>query len=445
MAYVQNQQDEDNNQLNAGQSGNAGTGSSPQAPAQQGTNRFGNLQSILQKNQNAPNVASKVGQNVQQNQQEQSQDAQQTQQNIGPGMQYDQNQLNQNIEQKNWGQLGQTLNTNYAGPKQGSIDVSAQNQGRTMQQAGALGSQTGQQQLLKQMYGKSDYTRGENRLDSFLQNRNTDFQVASANARNQARQLERQTNQGNAALNQLAGTTEQGIENTKTQTRQGLSGYNENVQTKTNQMVDAERAREQQLRENEARIKNDLATGNVEKDVLDQLGFNPDTDYTYGVNLGDFVKTQGGGASAANVISRYEADRFNNINQLLGNGGPSYDLNQAGTFQQATNMFDRQGLANAIAGGRQSYQSALSPVEGGLNAAKDIVRLTQERDAAIARGDGNAVRAAQNEIAQKYSGAVNNGTTRSDWAAANLQTKAGQFDKLKQQLDSQYLKKIGVK
>lgn len=453
MAFLQQPKPNDpNNQQNpvggapvltSGGSGVSAGGQQNTTGGQTGSgNQFSNLQKLMNLNQNAPNTAAKVGQNVQQGQQTVQNNVSQNTQNIGQAYNYDPNKMANQVNNNEFDGLKQQLATTYEGPKAGSINVGPQNLGQVGQQTAALGSQAGQQQLLQQQYGKSDYTRGQQRLDSFLQSRNGDFQQQAAMARNQGKQLQQSAANQNQALNQKAASTEKQTTEGVAGLRQGLGNTGQKFQTDAQTAADAANQQDQLLQAKVTNEKNDIANGSASAETLAKLGYNP-ANYTFGVNLGDYIGYKGNAANANNIMSKDNYNRFKNINQLLGNDNSQYQDDLAGTYQQGEQTFDALGATKAMTAGQNAYDNAMAPQRGELETAQKIMELANQRNYG---GDaGKGFNYYQNEIAKLAPGAVTNGYTRNDWVSSNLQSKQAAFNAIKAQLESQYLKKVGVK
>jgi hypothetical protein len=455
MAYVD--PNNDPNSLSGGsnnepsqpaQSGGSGfAGGGAQSKTNQPSNQFSNLQSLMNLNQHAPNTASNVNQNVQQGQQTQSQNANQATQNIGQAYNFDSKDMNNKIQGNDFSGLKQQLATTYQGPQAGTIDTGPSNLNQIDQQTKALGTQGGQQALLQQQYGRSDYSQGQQKLDNFLQGRNGQFQQDAAQARNQGAQLDQNVANQNQALNQQAGNTAtqtaQGVNNLKT----GLSGFNTNLQTTTNDLVNQNSAADQAVATQTAKMKADLANGLATQDTMNNLGYDPNQ-YTYGADLTGYISNTGGNGNFANTIGRDDANRFNNINQLLGDTSPALDLNTAGTYQKEATAYDKTGAQNAIQGGLNSYNAALAPQQQQVNDANNIYNLENVRNNGLAGTNGynrdQAMQAIQ-QLQQNYGGSQGGDYgQQTGWAIANRQTQNQKFKQLQDQLSSQYMKKIGV-
>lgn len=454
MAYLAQDNQNDPNSLTGGsdnQSGGTSAPSSSGGPANTASgapkagNQFSNLQSLMNLNQHAPNAAANVNQNVQQGQQQQQASSNQANQNIGQAFNYNANDMNSKIQNNDFSGLKSQLATTYQGPQAGTIDTGPSNLSQIDAQTKALGSTSGQQALLQSQYGRSNYTAGQQNLDNFLQGRNGQFQQDAAAARTQGANLDQNVANQNQALNQKAGQTaqqtQQGVNNLQT----GLSGWNTNLQNTTNSAVTADQTADQKVADQTAKIKSDLANGVATQDTLNNLKWDPNAT-TYGADFSKFVNTTGGNANFANVISNPDANRFNNINQLLGSTSPALDLNTAGTYKNEATAYDTAGLGNAVQAQQNAYNAALAPAQGNLDSANNIWNLMVTRDHGVAGGSLTPeAQAAADSLKANYGGALGGDWgQQTAWAQANQQTSQQKFNELQNQLSSQYMKKIGV-
>lgn len=414
-------------------------------------NQFSNLQKIMA-NSGGLNTAGQVQQQVNQSGQAQQQATQQANQNIGQHASFNAGDVQNQVAQGNWGALGNKINAQYTGPQAGSINVADRNVQKNLQSGQMLGSNAGQQQLLREQYGKgTEYTAGQNRYDNMLQNQNKDFQVQAAQTANAAKKQAQQADQANLALNQKAAGVEKTTREAAQNTRAELSNINQGITADVQSQVDAANKADQSVMDQASKIRNDIASGKVDAATLEAMGLSPDA-ITYGADLSKFINTQGGHANFNNMMNQDQFNKFSNISQLLG-AQTGLDPSMVGGYQQASNMFDREGIAAAIAQGKQSYEDSFAAQRNALTGAQELDRKLWE----IARMgpiDGKTGLPQDPQALAAYYGVANQyGLNRGggllkamEWSRGdNLAKAQDAFDKAKAISDSQYLTRLGVK
>lgn len=445
------------NTSNPSQSGQGGGSNAPTVssynPNQQKGSGYTNIQRIVQANQ-GNQLGQAVGSGIQQagsalksnlgNAQNQfQQQTAQNQANTAGNQQVVQNVLgsaenyiptgnnDQNAQQG--AKFQQLISGQYLGPNQLQNAQQLQGQAANVNQMGqALGTSGGRAGLLQQFVGNPQYSRGQQTLDTLLLGQQNNSQ-ALANARQSTAGLGNQV-QGAIQGAQAQGQEQSGLaksfgQNVQNQFGQRVSDINTGLQ---NQATTAQTQRDAQYQQ---QLK-DLQSGNITQQEADQLGLTNGQQVTGDIlqNAGNFVTQNADKASAQNVASTQDYSRLNALRQLAGQSAPQTAQDTLGQYSgqdQLAGKFageqafaqDQSGFTNALQGQMANYNAQINPALQGQQNAQKIADLVKQRDAANTLGGlGGQIQAnnIQNQIAALAPGAVNNGTTRTDWANSNL-------------------------
>lgn len=433
--------------------------------AQKRGSGYTNIQRVVQANQPqqlAQAVAGNVQRGTQQAQQQVQQAGQQFQQQAAAN-QFDtannqqlvQNVLadptqfiaqdNNNPNSAQGSLFSRLMSGQYAGPQglQNQADLDAQVGG--VQQLGrALGSAGGQMGLLQRTVGGPQYQQGQQRLDQLI--------LSQA----QSPEL-REARQKAMALGNILGRQEAGAQEFGQELANRAQGFGKDVQQQFGQAVTTQDAalQEQAKQAQESRdalykkTLEDLQSGKITQEQADLLGLGAGTQVTGNLlqNIGQYLSKNPEQATAQNVASNQDYARLDALRKLAGSYSPeeaqkvlgqySGQNEQAGRFQAGGDFkADKEGFQNILGSQMQEYQAKLAPVQGSLDAAKEIYSLTQKRDQYQTMDP--RWHQAQQEIAKKYPGAVTNGYTRPDWAAGLLQSAQKKYNDTQASLTSAY-------
>lgn len=337
------------------------------------------------------------------------------------------------------GKFQQLISGQYAGPTQLGNADQLQGQVGDANQLAQLGSTTGgQQALLQRFVGNPQYTQGQQAFDQALlgQTGGNSLQQARAQALQLQSKLDRST----------TGAQEQGIEQgnraqgfgqqVQGQFGQAVSGLDTGLQQQATQAQSARDAQYQQT------LK-DLQSGNITQEQADLIGLGDQTEVTgdFLKNIGNYVTENTNKATAQNIAGTQDYAKINALQQLGGQYSPqdaqkilgqySGQDAQAGKFASEKGVLaDTQGLQGARTAQYNQYHQQLAPAQQGLTGANEILSLVKQRDAAMGPGGmpSPQAMAIQQQIAQKYPGAVNGGWTRSDWAQGLQQSAQKKYN-----------------
>lgn len=351
----------------------------------------------------------------------------------------------------------QLISGQYQGPTSLQNTDALQQQAANVGQLGtALNTAGGRMGVLQRFVGGPQYTSGQQTLDSLLLGQGGGQNIA--NARQSIAGLPGQINQA------VTGAQEQGKEQQSGATQFGqqvqgqfgqkVSDINTGLQTAATTAQTAKDAAYQ-------KAISDMQSGNMTQDEANMLGVTNGMQVTGDTlqNINQFVTEDPTKASAQNIASTQDYATLDALRQLAGQnasadaqatlGTYSGQNAQGGTFAAApAEKVDQTGFASAMNAQNQAYQQALSPTQSARDAAQEISNLVNQRDQASGKdlqlqqqiaqlGQNDPQRAAlqqqlqqvaqqesdaQQTINQKYPGASTGGSTRTDWANANLAT-----------------------
>lgn len=239
---------------------------------------------------------------------------------------------------------------NYAGPRgledTGEAYTRATGATQNAQKAAELsGSESGQQALLQNYYGRPDYTRGQTNLDQFLVQNDESAKPKFANVQQRGQQLGGQFATLKQQLAGQAQTAADATNATKQRVQQEFLGEQGAI------------AKQRAAFEEQARLANEQAAAGVQgvsqgKAPVDSLkGLT-----TYGTDLSRFFTAQQ--ANASNVVNADQAEDFNALNQLLQQQN-NLDPSQAGQFNAANPYQFDQSAYNQFAGQQDQFYNSL--------------------------------------------------------------------------------------
>jgi hypothetical protein len=378
-----------------GASGNSGAqgASSPNAPTSSGS--FQNLQNYLSANQNYVNQGGLASQ-LSGDYNKQAQGLQNNIQNAGNSW-YSANsskdvnpdQANQYVSNaltdptsfaKDSGNVSQFQNylnaqNNYTAPGQFDPNQLYQNQVQNYQASTSnLGSQSGRQAALQQMYNNPYYTQGKSNLDNLILSKGV-----NANGVNQLQQLQQNTQGYNQNLQNAYNTNNNNINNSIAQYGQDAQAVQANTQDALGGSItglyDQYANNLPTLTANRQSAydiaRNTLGQGNVTQDMVSKFGINPGQ-ALYGIDPTQYLTMNTSTPTVQNTISSSDQDKMNAYNQLAGNaltGTSASDLaalqnnKQAGTFDSTPYTFNTGGFNNAVGAQQAAYQNALQQLQ----------------------------------------------------------------------------------
>lgn len=210
-----------------------------------------------------------------------------------------------------------------------------------------IGTQGGLQAYLKNR-GNENYTEGQAALDSLLFSRDKNFQQGVQAAKQERNNLDQQKQNYESTLQ---GQAQQQLDAAQNSAKSGASNYLTGQQTAEQNLINsrlaAENAKRSEVHDNIQRYTDAEAA-----DVVDPLAkANPGDAAIYQQarqNIVDnpYMHDQYQAAGAGDVLNGQEASRFNNILQLLGQGGTPV---QTGPGNYGTGYnFDRKGYTDAL-------------------------------------------------------------------------------------------------
>lgn len=338
--------------------------------------QYTNLQSYLTANQGQQfggRVADRIGQDVDTASREQQSAGDQFRTKVGENtINYDENLAERaksdassvagDATQRS--QFERMRDANYAGPRgledTGEAYTRATGATQNAQKAAQLSSsESGQQALLQNYYGRPDYSRGQTNLDQFLVQNDESAKPKFANVQQRGQQL---SGQFDTLKQQLAGQAQIAADATNA-TRQRVQQEFLGEQGAI--------ARQRAAFEEQARLANERAAAGVQgisqgRAPVDSLkGLT-----TYGTDLSRFVTPQQ--ANASNIATAEQAEDFGALNQLLQQQN-NLDPSQAGQFNSANPYaFDKAGYDQFVGQQDQFYNSLFNaPTQGGPTQIQD--------------------------------------------------------------------------
>lgn len=422
-------------------------------PNQQRGSGYTNIQRIVQAN-SGNKLGQTIGGGIQQA-------GQQTQQQLGQAQQQFQQQTGQNAfdteqnkqlvqqvlqdptkyaqtgsnnpESQAGSQFQKLISGQYQGPMALQGAEQLQSRAADVGQLGqALGSTGGRQGLLQRFVGNPQYQAGQQKLDTLLLGQTSGPQLAAA--KRAALGLQAQ------ATGAIGGAQQMGQEQINK-----ARGFGQGVQQQfgdvvtgreqelSKQATEAQTARDAQL----SNIRQKLSTGELSKELADQLGVGGGGQLTYGVDPTKFLQASTVKASEQNIASPEDYARFQALQKLAGGNVPqqaqdvfgkfSGQQEHAGEFAKApAYTIDKPGFQKAYQAAQDQYRQAIAPVEGHLQQLQQINSMVQQRDShPPGSPEFNAI---QSQITQQFPGAAAGGFTRSDWARGELDRVQKQYN-----------------
>lgn len=385
--------------------------------APKSSGQYQNIQKYLAANEEqAAQMGQKLAQGVEQKVAGAQQAGQQLQESVKAPEVYQPGQVLANLpgateeQKKTYQTMKQT--GGYTGP---SDITSLQPYGEYFKQAEAAkeavnlaGTEEGRQQLLKQQVTNPQYTRGQSILDQAL--------IARSQGGQQAIQNIAQKYSGLADL--LSGYetgAQKAIGKAKEQAALNIAQFAPAEQEAQKALLSPIEQRAQQANveaEKYARIQKDLADLNLSPETIEALGLSPGQ-RLFNVNLGQFVTPALSQATAQNIATPEERQKYNELLNFIGAnagqmalGEPTYQQGkldvgkaQAAIAQQAS---DFQTAVKNIAGltgnptiDIQTLQSQVGNYNQQLNALSDVDKLVGKDKPLI-----DAINSAQSKISQ---------------------------------------------
>lgn len=258
-------------------------------------------------------------------------------------------------------------NAQYQGPKNLSDDfadyVSAQSKQRKAEESGELTQNAeGRKTLLKNYYGRPDYTEGQQNLDQLLvqNDENADKNLSSAKARVDAQK----TSFGSLkdSLNQYASQASQVTQDAYNKSRglieQEKGGFKSDLTNRYNQ--------ELQSRQNDYnQIQEMLKRGEITKSLADRYGLSNlaqgDKINTYGKSPLEYV-SQTANPNINQFASKQEASKYQALTDLAGQQNDFLGMSdQLGTYDANKDAnIDIARLQNDIGGNKSQLEALLN-------------------------------------------------------------------------------------
>lgn len=338
--------------------------------------QYTNLQSYLDANQGQQfggKVAERIGQDVDTATREQGAAGDQFRAKVGEStVNYDQDLAERAKTDASsvYGDSGQRSNfermrdASYAGPRgledTGEAYTRATGATQNAQKAAQLsGSESGQQALLQNYYGRPDYTRGQTNLDQFLVQNDESAKPKFADVQQRGQAL---GGQFDTLKQQLAAQAQQAADTTgatRQRVQQEFLGEQGAI------------AKQRAAFEEQARLANERAAAGVQgisqgRAPTDSLrGLT-----TFGTDLSRFVTPQQ--ANASNIATAAQAEDFGALNQLLQQQN-NLDPSQAGQFNAANPYQFDQSAYDQFSGQQNEFYNSLfnAPTAGGPTQIQD--------------------------------------------------------------------------
>lgn len=327
--FSQQEEEQQNQQGGVNISGGQGANFSTGVPGQEAPSKdkkssgaYANIQSYLDANKTQ---ADQMGQTIASNVDQSADQAQQKIQGLeskAPKVEaYDPNEVFNNVtslndEQKN-AYRTQRQTGGYSGPQsidqvEGYADTQKAAQD-AVQKAKNAGSESGQQQLLKETYSRPNYSSGENRLDQVLLQNSAGSKQALENVNTKYAGLEGLLN----SANQKVGDS---VNAANTQALANKQNVLKGEETQWNSLLNPLQQRvEQANRDNPALINsiaNDLTDDTLNEDTLARLGLS-DGATLYDLNLQSYFRPDSTQVGLNDVANAEERSRYQALADLV--------------------------------------------------------------------------------------------------------------------------------
>lgn len=263
-------------------------------------------------------------------------------------------------------------------------------------------SQSGQYNLLRQMFGTPSYTNGQQNLDQLIMNNAPGAQNQFSQARQQASGVGQNLTNAQQQSQQQAGQDTQLANQVQANTRGGLNQAVVDAQGNIQTELTSAQQNQQNL---VAQAQKDLTSGNLTAADYAALGGAnsglTNGEYLYnlpGTQLSSYI-TAGTAPTAQTVATGADYNKLNALNQLMGGTGNSVaNANTSSILQSYTDPTLAGTATNGLNFDQGGFQTALQQATNNYNTQVQGLQSQQQAGAQI---NQNSINSAANDL-NKY-------------------------------------------
>jgi hypothetical protein len=294
------------------------------------------------------------------------------------------------LNQANIDTFAKARDAQYGGPK-GLQDISGDQNLNTLQsqasniqsQANQTGTESGRYNLLRTMFNKPTYSKGQQGLDQLLIQGNQQQLGQLKATRSQAAQAVGGLNQTQQQAEQQAKQYQQQAQGVQEKTRQALTGATTGFQSDLDTAV--KQAKSDRDLAYQTAVDN-ATQGKLSNEDISRLGLTKGQNL-YGLNLGEYI-SKGDEANKYNVANQ---DQYNKAAALAALGGVENTLLPGTGPQKLGSAYSFKDNLNAALSGRKAeYEGGIADVNSAEQAAINQAMSAFARGEGMPGGAGNA-------------------------------------------------------